>query len=209
MPTRRIQRGPAAGGLPVGFQNSPAFNEIYVDGATDQLMVGSGVGGGVAGAAPSVQIASPVQTLMAAFVEDPTTLTYTATFPIPIGAILLDIGFLSTVLWTGGGTVVLTIGDAAAANGWFLATNLKATDLLLGERLQAANGNNWGGLNGAYLVAATGRFGQQVAPLIGGLVSAAYNVIMVVTESAPSTSVGRSFGWVTYAVPNPIVPVKA
>lgn len=209
MPTRRIQRGPATGGPPAGFQNSSAFNEIYVDGLTDQFVVGTGVGGGVAGAPPTLQAINPVQTLMAAFVEDPTTLTHTATFPIPVGAVLLDIGFLSTVLWTGGGTVVLTIGDAAAANGWFLATNLKATDLLLGERLQAANGNNWGGLNGAYLVAATGRFGQQVAPLIGGLVTAAYSVIMVVTESAPSTAVGRSFGWVTYALANPIVPVKA
>jgi hypothetical protein len=202
MPTRRIQRGPATGGPPVGFQNSPAFNELYVDGLTDQLVVGSGISG------VTSQIASPVQTLMAAFVEDAVTLTHTATFPIPIGAILLDVGFLSTVLWTGGGTVVLTIGDAAAANGWFLATNLKATDLLVGERLQAASSNNWGGLNGVNLTAA-GRFGLAAAPAIGGLVTAAYNVIMVVTESAPSTAVGRSFGWVTYAVPNPIVPVKA
>ncbi len=209
MPTRRIQRGPALGGPPVGFQNSPSFNELYVDGLTDQLVVGSGAGGGVAGAAPTSLIASPVQTLMAAFVEDAVTLTHTATFPIPVGAVLLDIGFVPTVLWTGGGTVVLTIGDAAAANGWFLATNLKATDILLGERLQAADSSKWGGLNGAYLVAATGRFGQQVAPLIGGLVSAAYNVIMVITESAPSTAVGRAFGWVTYTTPNPIVPVKA
>jgi len=208
MPTRRIQRGPAAGGPPVGFQNAPSWNEVYIDGLTDQFMAGTGVGGGVAGAAPTLQALNPVQTLMAAFVEDAVTLTHTATFPIPIGAVLLDIGFLSTVLWTGGGTVVLTIGDAAAANGWFLATNLKATDLLVGERLTAASAGNWGGLNGAYLTAA-GRFGMVVAPAIGGLVSAAYNVIMVVTESAPSTAVGRSFGWVTYALPNPIVPVKA
>lgn len=45
MPTRRIQRGPAAGGPPVGFQNSPAFNELYVDGLTDALMVGTGISG--------------------------------------------------------------------------------------------------------------------------------------------------------------------
>jgi hypothetical protein len=204
MPTRRIQRGPATGGPPVGFQNSSAFNEVYVDGLTDQLVVGSGIGVGV----QTLQAANPVQALIAAFVEDPTTLTHTATFPIPAGAVLLDIGFLSTVLWTGGGTVVLTIGDANAANGWFLATNLKATDLLVGERLTAASAGNWGGLNGAYLTAA-GRFGQQSVNQIGGYNPNAYSVIMVVTESAPSTAVGRSFGWVTYALANPIVPVKA
>jgi glycine/D-amino acid oxidase-like deaminating enzyme len=45
MPTRRIQRGPATGGAPVGFQNSPAFNELYVDGATDAVVVGTGISG--------------------------------------------------------------------------------------------------------------------------------------------------------------------
>lgn len=44
MPTRRIQRGPATGGAPVGFQNSSAFNEIYVDGLTDAVVVGTGIG---------------------------------------------------------------------------------------------------------------------------------------------------------------------
>lgn len=50
MPTRRIQRGPAAGGQPVGFQNSPAFNELYVDGATDAVVVGTGISGNTAAA---------------------------------------------------------------------------------------------------------------------------------------------------------------
>jgi hypothetical protein len=48
MPTRRIQRGPQTGGPPVGFQNSPAFNELYVDGLTNQLMVGTGISGATA-----------------------------------------------------------------------------------------------------------------------------------------------------------------
>lgn len=50
MPTRRIQRGPAAGGAPVGFQNSPAFNELYVDGSDDSVVVGTGVSGVTAAA---------------------------------------------------------------------------------------------------------------------------------------------------------------
>lgn len=45
MPTRRIQRGPSTGGQPAGFQNSPAFNELYVDGLTDAVVVGTGISG--------------------------------------------------------------------------------------------------------------------------------------------------------------------
>jgi hypothetical protein len=45
MPTRRIQRGPSTGGAPAGFQNSPAFNELYVDGLTDAVVVGTGISG--------------------------------------------------------------------------------------------------------------------------------------------------------------------
>ena len=145
--------------------------------------------------------------MQAAFVENATTLTHTATFNIPIGALLQDIWFLNTVLWTGAGTVALTIGDANSANGWFTSTNLKATDLLVGERLQASNANNWGGVNGAYLTTA-GRFGQQSTTNIGGYALTAFTVIMVVTESSPSTTAGRSFGYVSYSLGYPVTPVK-
>jgi hypothetical protein len=201
MPTRRIQRGPATGGPPVGFQNSPSFNELYVDGLTDALMVGTGISG--ANAQPVVQ------QMIAAFVEDPTTLTYTATFPLPAGAMLENIFALNTVLWAAGGTAALTIGDANAANGWFTSTNLKATDLLVGERLEAANPNCWGGVNGAYLVAATGRFGQQASPMMGGYCVAPYSVIATITVTGPSASAGRTFVIVSYSLPIAIVPTRA
>jgi hypothetical protein len=54
MPTRRIQRGPATGGLPVGFQNSPSFNEVYVDGLTDTLVYGTGISGVTAATVPKL-----------------------------------------------------------------------------------------------------------------------------------------------------------
>lgn len=200
MPSRRIQRGPATGGPPVGFQNSPAFNELYVDGLTDALMVGTGSSG--ANAQPMVQ------QMIAAFVEDPTTLTHTASFVIPAGALLTNIFALSTVLWAAGGTAALTIGDAAAANGWFVSTNLKATDLLVGERLEAANPNCWGGVNGIYLTAA-GRFGQLVSPVMGGYCPVAYTVIATITVTGPSAAAGRTFVAVSYTLPTPVVPVKA
>ena len=154
--------------------------------------------------------AGRIVTLGAAFVEDATSLTHTATFALPAGSLLVDIWFLNTVLWTGGGTVNFTCGDTASANGYFTNTNLKATDLVLGERLQASNANNWGGVNGSYLTT-VGRFGQQATNNIGGYQLNAYNaVIMVITESAPSTAVGRSFGFVQYIESgSTVTPVKA
>jgi hypothetical protein len=84
------------------------------------------------------------------------------------------------------------------ANGWFTTTNLKATDLVLGERLQASNANNWGGVNGAYLTTA-GRFGQQSTNMIGGYCPTAYSVIGVVTVGTPATTAGRTRMHVIYA----------
>ena len=108
----------------------------------------------------------------------------------------------------GGGTVGFTCGDANSANGWFINTNLKATDLILGERLQASNANNWGGVNGAYLTTA-GRFGQQSTTMIGGYCPTAYSVIGVVTESSPSTTAGRLRMTVSWTVGQAVTPVLA
>lgn len=60
MPTRRIQRGPATGGQPPGFQNSPAFNELYVDGLTDEFVAGTGASGSTGAALVAVDPAQPV-----------------------------------------------------------------------------------------------------------------------------------------------------
>lgn len=149
-----------------------------------------------------------ITVLSALFTEDATSLTHTATFTIPAGATLLDIIVVPQVLWTGG-TVAFTCGDANSANGWFTTTNLKATDLVLGERLQASNANNWGGVNGAYLTTA-GRFGQQSANMIGGYCPTAYSVIGVVTVTTPATTAGRTRMHVLYADPGiAVTPVLA
>jgi hypothetical protein len=142
------------------------------------------------------------------FTEDATTLTHTGTVVIPAGATLLDIIVVPQVLWTGG-TAAFTCGDAAAATGWFTSTNLKATDLVLGERLQASNASYWGGVNGAYLVSATGRFGQQSTTMIGGYCPTAYSVIGVVTVGTPATTAGRTRMTVLYSIGTTIAPVLA
>lgn len=141
------------------------------------------------------------------FTEDATSLTHTGTVVIPAGATLLDIIVIPQVLWTGG-TAAFTCGDANSANGWFTTTNLKATDLILGERLQASNANNWGGVNGAYLTTA-GRFGQQSANMIGGYNPNVYSVIGVVTVTTPATTVGRTRMHVLWATGQAVAPVLA
>ncbi len=138
------------------------------------------------------------------FTEDATSTIHTATFTLPAGSTLLDIIVVPQVLWTGG-TAAFTCGDANSANGWFTTTDLKATDLLLGERLQASGDNNWGGKNGAYLTTA-GRFGQQATNLIGGFCPTAYSVIGVVTVGTPATTVGRTRMYVLWMVGESVVP---
>lgn len=142
------------------------------------------------------------------FTEDATTVTHTGTVVIPAGATLMDIIVTPQVLWTGG-TASFTCGDANSATGWFTATNLKATDLLLGETLVASSSTNWGGVNGTYLVSATGRFGQQSANMIGGYCPTAYSVVGVVAVGTPATTAGRLRMTVLWTIGQAITPTLA
>ena len=132
------------------------------------------------------------------FTEDASSTTHTGTVEIPAGSTLLNIQCVNTVLWTGG-TATLIVGDDDDPNGWFEATNLKATDQLVGEVLDISNAENWGGKNGAYLVAATGRKGRAEAAYSGVYAASATEVIGVVTVGTPATTAGRTFMTVTYA----------
>ena len=139
------------------------------------------------------------------FVEDATSLTHTLTFNIPKNSTLLDILVIPQVLWTATTSATFKCGDANSANGWFLNTDLKATDLVLGERFQASGDNNWGGLNGAYLTTA-GRFGQQSTDVIGGFCPNAYALKGVVTVVGPATTVGRTRMIVIYCKGQKVKP---
>lgn len=144
-----------------------------------------------------------------AFVEDATSTTSTGTVVIPAGATLVDIVVTSSVLWTKS-SARFTCGDAGAATGWFTSTNLNATDLVVGEALRAAGGTAaWGGVNGAYLVSATGRFGGNSATFSGPYYSSAGSVIGVCTVTPGAGTAGRTFMTVTYSVGQSIAPVLA
>lgn len=130
-----------------------------------------------------------------------TLLTHTGTIRLPARSTLLDIYIIPEVLWTAT-TASLVVGDANSANGWFVATDLKATVLILGERLQASqavatDGSYGGGVEGAYVTTA-GRFGQQATNMIGGYCPNAYSVIGVVTVTG-ATGVGTTRMTVVYS----------
>ncbi len=143
------------------------------------------------------------------FVEDATMTTSTGTVTIPAGATLVDIVVTSSVLWSKA-SARFTCGDAQAATGWFTSTNLNATDLLVGEALRAAGGSaSWGGVNGTYLVSATGVFGQATATKAGPFYVTAGSVIGVCTVTPGAGAAGRTTMTVTYSVGQAVAPVLA
>lgn len=134
-----------------------------------------------------------------AFTEDATSTSHTGSVVLPAGAVLLDVQVTNSALWTGG-TATLKVGDTADDDGYFTGVNLKATDLLVGEVLSAADSNKWGGKNGAYLVQATGRMGPTSSNF-GNYYAAGSTITGVVTVGTPATTAGRTFMTVVYTVP--------
>lgn len=120
--------------------------------------------------------------------------TYTGTIALPAGSNIMDVAVHGDVLWDASTSASLVVGDGASANGFFLATDLKATDLLGGE---VNNIEHPGGLAGAYIASE-----QRV------LYSAsARNVIGVVTQVGTGTA-GRTRLVVTYATPTSAAATK-
>lgn len=137
--------------------------------------------------------------------ENGAATSYTATFAIPAGAVLHNIRVIAQALWNGT-SASLVVGDTASSNGFFTATNLKATDLLVGEVLSIEDGDLWGGVNGAYLVAATGRRGP-VSSNFGQYYVAGSNIVAVVTPGAADGTLGRTLVEVEYSIPTAVAQV--
>ncbi len=137
-------------------------------------------------------------TKVVSFTENATNTTHTGTVTIPAGAWLHDVRITSSVLWTGG-SAVMDVGDTADPNGYFEAINLKATDLLVGEVLAINGSSQWGGKEGAYLVAATGRRGPTSSNF-GQYYAAGSSILGTITVGTPATTAGRTFMSVTYSV---------
>lgn len=113
--------------------------------------------------------------------------TYTGTIALPAGARIIDIGVEGVALWDSATSASMIVGDDADADGFFTATDLKATDLLVGE---INNIEHPGGKAGAYIA------GEQRVLRS----SAARNIIGVITADGAG-SAGRTRMYVFYAVP--------
>lgn len=120
--------------------------------------------------------------------------TYTGTIALPAESQIIDVQVHGIALWDGDTTSSMVVGDGGSANGFFVATDLKATDLLAGE---VNNIEHPGGLAGAYI-------GAEQRVLYS---SAARNVIGVVTQVGTGTT-GRTRLVVVYAVPTAVAATK-
>jgi len=147
-------------------------------------------------------------TKMVTFTQDATSVSHTGTVAIPAGAWLHSIQVTNSVLWTPTGAATMKVGDTADDDGYFIGIDLKATDLLVGEVLNTASSTNWGGKEGAYLVAATGRSGPT-ATNFGRYYAAGSNVTGIITVGTPANTAGRTFMSVTYSLGEVIAAVVA
>lgn len=121
--------------------------------------------------------------------------TYTGTIALPAGSQILDVAVHGIVLWAGGTSASLVVGDGDSANGFFTATDLYATDLLAGE---VNNFEHPGGKAGAYIASEQRKLYS----------AAARNVIGVITQVGAGTA-GRTRLVVTYANPTAVAATKA
>lgn len=149
-----------------------------------------------------------VITKIVAFVQDATSVSHTGTVPIPAGAWLHSIRVTSSVLWTPTGAATMKVGDTADDDGYFTGINLKATDLLVGEVLDTHSSTLWGGKEGAYLDATTGRRGP-VTSNFGEYYAAGSNITGIITVGTPANTAGRTFMIVTYSLGETIAAVAA
>jgi hypothetical protein len=121
--------------------------------------------------------------------------TYTGTIALPAGSRIIDIGVDGQVLWAAATSASMIVGDGADPDGFFTATDLKATDLLAGE---INNIEHPGGKAGAYIASE-----QRV------LYSAAARSVIGVVTSVGAGTAGRTRLYVVYSVATAANAVKS
>lgn len=121
--------------------------------------------------------------------------TYTAIIALPAGSNILDVAVHGLVLSDAVTSSSLIVGDGADDNGFYVATDLKATDLLAGE---VNNFEHPGGKAGAYIAAEQRVLYQATAR----------NIVAVMTQVGAGTA-GRTLIVVTYATPTLVAAIKS
>ncbi len=120
--------------------------------------------------------------------------TYTGNIAIPANAYLIDVIVHAVALWDDGTSASIIVGDVADPNGFFVATDLKATELVAGEAMSY-------GLTG----------GREGADFDGGEAAGDHSrrrflgsgrvVTGVITTGGQDGTAGRTRLIVVYAVP--------
>jgi hypothetical protein len=127
---------------------------------------------------------------------------YSASFEVPVGAVLIDCIIHGTALWTAGTSATLIVGDTVDDDCIYTAVNLKATDLLANEGLSVAAA---GGKQGADLTdfATPGSQWNRRALTTARTLSAKVTTVGTVGTAGITDVV------FVYAYPNPITPTFA
>lgn len=131
---------------------------------------------------------------------------WSASFEVPVGAVLIDVIVHATALWTATTSATLIVGDATDDDGFYTAVDLKATDLLAGESLSFANP---AGQFGADVVMDYTSVSTIGASYIKRRMLAAARTLSakVTTVGAPvTTRPGDTTVVFVYAYPSPITP---
>lgn len=127
------------------------------------------------------------------------TSTHTGSVTLPPTSWLHSIQVTSKALWAAGTSATMKVGDSADDDGYFIGINVKATDLLVGEVLDTAEQGQWGGKEGAYLVAATGQSGPA-ATNFGRYYHAGSVISGIVAQVGTTTGAGITLMNVKYSV---------
>jgi len=143
-----------------------------------------------------------LQTARVDFVEDATSVSHTASVPLPAGSVIQDIYIYSRANW-GDDAVTMDIGDTADPNGYLAAFPMDDAEVAapqVGSWL--SNTFNAAEAYGAYCLAAADR------PLVGPTSNnfgwnyvAGSNLIITINVTTPSATTGRTTVVVYYTVP--------
>lgn len=169
----------AAPGLPFDAEPSSGFFRKAAG------VLGLSIGGSEVGAFDANGFQAGLKLASVLFTQTSGNGTYTGTIALPAGSRIVDLGVDGQALWTGTSASMI-VGDAADDDGFFVATDLAATDLLAGE---INNLEHPGGKAGVYIASE-----QRVL-----FSSAARSVIGKVTQVGTGTA-GRTRLYVVYAV---------
>lgn len=120
--------------------------------------------------------------------------TYNCDFTIPAGAVLFNLGVYAIALWTAATSASLEIGDDDDPDGFCTATDLKATDLTVGQSIEIMSGlASMGGKAGAYSAGTNTHWTN--------LYKATARTLRFAVVSVGAGTAGRTLAFVTYTFP--------